>query len=230
MMRAAIFIHGHEEGPAQLKAILADEGFEITDIFTPEFDFEGFDHNIYDLLVVMGGVMGVYEADKYPYLLKEIEILQDRLEKDLPTFGICLGSQLIASALGARVYLAEQAMEIGWHKLSITDAGKNTAVQYLDDEPISMFHWHRDTFDLPDGATLLASSDNFKNQAFSYKTKIMALQCHPEVQDWQIPIWSVNESQEDKEKIEKDTMKYLPCLQDHFKTFMQEWLTEIGLK
>jgi len=226
-----IFIQTQSAGPARLIDIFGKEGFEQDHIFTPEFNFKKYDPLKPDLLVVMGGIMGVYEADQYPYLNDIIQAIKARAEQDLPTLGICLGAQLIAAALGSDVYKADQEMETGWYPLCLTKDGKGTAVEHLQKSRTNMFHWHRDTFDLPEGCTLLASSDNFKNQIFKYKNKIMAIQSHPEILRSQVPDWSSDLKDEDlKNKIMDDTLESLPDLNYHFRLFMKDWLAEVGLK
>lgn len=130
-----------------------------------------------DLLVVLGGPIGVYEEDKYPFLTDEIAQIAARLRAGKPTLGICLGAQLMARALGARVYPGP-AKEIGFAPLTLTEAGKTACVAGFDGVPV--LHWHGDTFDLPEGATLLASTAICRQQAFSYGRNAIGFQFHPE--------------------------------------------------
>jgi GMP synthase (glutamine-hydrolysing) len=129
-----------------------------------------------DLLVVLGGPIGVYEDDLYPWLKDEIAHIAARLKAQKPTLGICLGAQLMARALGARVYPGP-AKEIGWKSVSVAGDG---LLAPLADHPV--LHWHGDTFDLPDGATHLASTDICRNQAYSLGRHGLAFQFHPEAQ------------------------------------------------
>lgn len=133
----------------------------------PEFDF----------LIIMGGMMAAYDDDIYPWLAVEKKLIKETIDKDLKVLGICLGAQLIASALGARVYKNDFA-EIGFHPVEITD---NNKVLSGIEKQNCFFQWHGDTFDLPEGACRLATSVNVKNQAFSYRHNVFALQFHPEM-------------------------------------------------
>lgn len=148
-----------------------------------------------DLLVVLGGPIGVYQEKEYPFIKTEIALLEDRLKSNLPTLGVCLGSQLIARALGSRVY-PNHTKEIGWCSLKLTLEGKNSCVKYLDSEHTSMFHWHGDTFDLPSGASLLASTEVCNNQIFSFQNNTLAFQCHPEVAAQQLEKWWIGHAAE----------------------------------
>ncbi len=143
-----------------------------------------------ELLIILGGPISVNDTAMFPFLDAEISMLKKRLVADKPTLGICLGAQLIASALGAAVYSGDE-QEIGWYPLQITDAGKNTALRYLDGEHCSMLHWHGETFDLPEGAVLLASSEKCSNQAFQFGNNVLALQFHPEITQSNMEKWFI---------------------------------------
>ena len=144
------------------------------------------------LTIILGGPIGVYETENYPFLQQEIDLLKVRLGKNLPTLGICLGAQLIAHALGARVY-AGPVKEIGWSTLTIHPTDNNLLAP-LADQPV--LHWHGDTFDLPERATLLASSEYYPNQGFSVGPKILALQFHLEVLSNGLEKWLIGHTSE----------------------------------
>jgi GMP synthase-like glutamine amidotransferase len=130
-----------------------------------------------DMLVMMGGPMGVNEEAIYPWLIAEKELIRQCAVLGKPILGICLGAQLIASALGKRVYPGAYR-EIGWFPVTWTDQARRFGIPA---ETSTFFHWHGDTFDIPDGAVHLASSEATPNQAFLYNGHIVALQFHPEV-------------------------------------------------
>lgn len=130
-----------------------------------------------DFLIVMGGPMGVYDLADYPWLEQELDYLRNFLATPKPVLGICLGSQLMAAALGARVYKGPHP-EIGWH--SVSAPGKfPEGWSFLPEETL-VFQWHGDTFDLPDSAQHLYGSDDIPNQAFLYGGRALALQFHLE--------------------------------------------------
>ena len=138
-------------------------------------------------LIILGGPIGVYETETYPFLNPLIEQLKIRLAQNLPTLGICLGAQLIATALGAKVY-AGHTKEIGWSQLTLT-TDHASPLQPL--QGIYVLHWHGDTFDLPQQATLLASSEHYPHQAFSVGNNILGLQFHIEVEPKDFERWLI---------------------------------------
>ena len=134
----------------------------------------------FDWLIVMGGPMGVYDYGKFPWLNTEIEFIQQAIQADKTVIGICLGSQLIAAALGAKVY-SNTKKEIGWFPLFKTKAGKQHALLNELPDYLTSFHWHGDTFDLPKDSAHLLRTKACANQAFLYNDKVLGLQFHLEV-------------------------------------------------
>jgi GMP synthase (glutamine-hydrolysing) len=131
------------------------------------------------LLVVLGGPIGAYEDELYPFLADELRVIEQRLRATRPVLGICLGAQLMARALGARV-LPGTGREIGWAPLTLSEAGAGSCLAPLGDGT-PVLHWHGDTFDLPKGAVHLAATARYRNQAFAWDRHGLALQCHFEV-------------------------------------------------
>lgn len=132
-----------------------------------------------DFLIIMGGPMNIYEEDKYPWLTTEKKLIEQAIQQNKIVLGICLGSQLIADVLGAKVYKGNYP-EIGWFPVTQTEEAKKSDIFSLLPEKFPVFHWHGDTFELPNNATHLAYSEACQNQAFSYGKKVVALQCHLE--------------------------------------------------
>src|SRR4030095_3742381 len=125
-----------------------------------------------DLLLVLGGPIGIYEVDRYPFLKEELSIIEAAVKKDIPTIGICLGCQALAAVLAARVYPGREK-ELGWDKMTLTKEGKASALGAIDG--VRVLNWHGDTFDLPVGATRLASTKITPNQAFAHGPRVLAL-------------------------------------------------------
>ncbi|MEN2978769.1 glutamine amidotransferase [Tistrella bauzanensis] len=166
--------------------------FEDLGCFEPVLERAGYKVHYYDagvddlwtldplttgLIIVLGGPIGAYEDDKYPFLADELTLIEQRLAAGRPIFGICLGAQLMARAMGARVYPGP-AKEIGFASLTLTDAGAASCLGVFGDGPV--LHWHGDRFDLPDGAVGLASTPLCPVQAFSRGPNVLAAQFHPE--------------------------------------------------
>jgi GMP synthase (glutamine-hydrolysing) len=132
-----------------------------------------------DWLIVMGGPMNVYDEEQFPWLKDEKRFIRQAIDAGKTVLGICLGSQLVSSALGAKVY-KNRENEIGWFDIELTSLAQSGSLFFDMGNRIKVFHWHGDTFDLPENAIHLASSDCTKNQAYVYKNKVLALQFHLE--------------------------------------------------
>jgi GMP synthase (glutamine-hydrolysing) len=185
MKRALIVRHTPFEGAAGFRLPIEQAGYEFTriDVFDP--GFATLDWLAPDLLVVMGGPMGVYERAAHPWIDGELAGLAARLSQGLPTIGICLGSQMIAAAMGANVYPGP-VREVGFAPVSILAPA--SPLRHVTGVPV--LHWHGDTFDLPEGVERLAESEAYPNQAFRIDNWLLALQFHPEMgEDPRIEHW-----------------------------------------
>ena len=146
-----------------------------------------------DLVIVLGGPIGVYEEDQYPFLHDELAALRARLDTGRPTLGICLGAQLIAKALGAKVAPGRQK-EIGWGPIALSEAGSASVLAPFDGVPV--LHWHGDNAALPAGAIGLASTPACPVQAFAIGRTVLALQFHIEADPARIEQWLVGHTVE----------------------------------
>jgi GMP synthase (glutamine-hydrolysing) len=183
--------------------------------------------------VILGGPIGAYDEQDYPFIVDEIRLLERRLAADLPTLGICLGAQLMARTLGAKVYPGPEK-EIGWSPLELSNAGMHSTLAHLAPEQTSVLHWHGDTFDLPVGSILLASSTKYQNQAFSWGKCGLALQFHPEVTGSGLERWFIGHACEigaasgvSVAKLRQDTDDYAVRLEVQAAKFWQAWLASV---
>ncbi len=235
MKTALVFTHERHEGPGQFGDILKARGFGQRIIFVPEESVSAFDAGAADLVLVMGGPMGVYEAGVYPFLEEEIIFLKKRIALDRPTLGVCLGAQLVAAALGEEVFKGKAGQEIGWNPLTVHK--KDHPVRHLAGDKTNMFHWHGDTFELPKGTELLASSSLYPNQVYACGKNILALQCHPEVTPAMAADWLEEMEGEvrrskltpDIEELRAQTAKNIATMNIQAKLFFEEWLEGAGL-
>lgn len=133
----------------------------------------------FDLLIILGGRMGAYEVKEFPWLETEKEFIKEAIDKKKLVLGICLGAQMIAKALGGNVY-PHRHQEIGWWPIELTAEAEEVSLFNGIPKTFTVFEFHGDTFDLPEGATHLATSEACRNQAFSYGDKVVGLQFHPE--------------------------------------------------
>ena len=175
-------IHSLEHVPFENLAFIAqwaeDNGHKVTTTHLYENTvLPGLDD--FDLLVVMGGPMNIYEEDKYPWLALEKEFILQAIRSGKKILGICLGAQLIADVLGGKVK-KNKDKEIGWFPAELTSEAKTSALFQDFPQNFFAFHWHGDTFDIPPGAIHIARSKACLNQGFVYADKVVGLQFHLE--------------------------------------------------
>ena len=175
------------ESSGYLGELLNDDGFEITVVNAKH---ERLPDRSFSLVVILGASESA--NDPLPYLQSEQQLIKRCVEGDVPVLGICLGSQLIARTFGAEVY-AGPKKEIGFYHDLMINANSEFFSNFKN--PFTVFHWHGDTFDLPSGAALLASSGAYPNQAFRYKSAV-GLQFHLEVNEDLVNLWLDNAEKE----------------------------------
>jgi GMP synthase (glutamine-hydrolysing) len=233
-MRQALAIqHLAFEDLGNLADVLHQHSFEVLYVEAGRHDLTHLDPLRPDLLIVLGGPIGAYEETDYPFLCDELRLLQCRLAADVPTLGICLGAQLMARALGAKVYPG-CGKELGWAPLQLSEAGRHSPLVHLSGEQTAVLHWHGDTFDLPQGAAHLAATPGYQNQAFSWGKRGLALQFHPEVTAAGLEQWFIGHACEISAtpkvsiaQLRQDTQRYASQLQMQAQTFWQAWIQEI---
>jgi GMP synthase-like glutamine amidotransferase len=139
-------------------------------------------------IVILGGPMNVYEEDRYPFLRKEDLFIKETIQRGKSVLGICLGAQLIAKALGAKVVKA-RIKEIGWYEVSLTEEGTRDRMFCFLPKTFPVFQWHEDTFEIPKAGKLIATSSSIPRQAFRYGENVYGLQFHLEVTKGMIQEW-----------------------------------------
>lgn len=184
----------------------------------------------YCALIVMGGPMGVYETEDYPFIKDELRLIEGALKDKVPTLGVCLGAQLLAHAAGGRVYKG-RAKEIGWYDVELTPSGLTDKLLLGLPAKMKVFQWHGDTFDVPAGAVNLASSPLFENQLIRVGENAYGVQFHLEVTGGMVEEWIAIGRDElkalkeiDPKKILKDTPVMLPELHTHGGVFISRFL------
>jgi len=175
-VRAHYLQHVPFEGLGSIAPWLAAKGYEVTCTrFFESADLPDID--AIDLLVIMGGPMSVNDEDTFPWLVAEKRFVRKFISAGKPALGICLGAQMIASALGAPVF-ANPVKEIGWFPVQSVDAGEDALFRFPPTQTV--FHWHGETFDLPTAAVRLAKSEACENQAYQIGNSVIGLQFHLE--------------------------------------------------
>lgn len=175
---ALIIRHVPHEGVAGFRQPIEEHGYLVDRIDVNDPAFSSLDLAEPDLLIMMGGPMGVYEQDAHPWISCQMRRLARRLEADRPTLGVCFGAQMIAAALGAEVYPGP-SKEVGFHAVNVHDHALDGPLRHIAEVPV--LHWHGDTFTLPENVELLASSHVYDHQAFRRGSNILALQFHAEM-------------------------------------------------
>jgi GMP synthase (glutamine-hydrolysing) len=215
------------ESSGYLGELLARDGFDITSINAKH---ETIPNQKFSLVVILGAPESA--NDDFPYLIEEQELIKNSVNDDIPVLGICLGSQLIAKTFGAKVYKGP-TKEIGfYHDLMFSNDSKLFGGFK---NPFTVFHWHGDTFDLPTGATRLALSENYPNQAFQYKSAI-GLQFHLEVNEQMVNLW-LDKTEEklqqityiDPQKIRSDIDENISIVKSNMENFYKNFKSVFSL-
>ena len=185
--RFVVIQHLAAEGPGLIAAVAAHHGF-VVDVRRMDRGDAVPAADALDGLVVLGGTMAAYDTPAYPHLAAELRLLADACARDVPVLGVCLGAQLLAAALGARVFKGP-AFEIGFGEVRLTPEGADDRVLGPSGPAFPVFHWHGDSYELPRGATHLASSAAYAQQAFRFGPRAYGLQFHVELdrplaRDW----------------------------------------------
>jgi GMP synthase (glutamine-hydrolysing) len=186
-MKILVLVHVESEGPGTLGAFLESAGAEIRTARMYAGDKLPSEPIGLDAIVTMGGPMNVYEEDAYPFLRRETILLRNAVDGNLPVLGLCLGAQMIAKARGARV-TKSPAKEVGWGKVGLTDEGKRDSLLSGLPDSLDVLQWHEDMFEIPEGGTLLASSEACPHQAFRYRNAL-GLQFHLEINEEMLREW-----------------------------------------
>lgn len=190
MKTGLIIRHTPYEGIAGFREPIEAAGYVLDRVDVTDPGFSSLDFDAPDLLLMMGGPMGVYEREAHPWIAHELERLAGRIARGLPTLGVCLGAQMIAAAMGAEVRPGA-VKEIGFAPVTLNDPGADSPLRHVAEVP--MLHWHGDTFDLPDGVELLASTPSYAHQAFRRGPELLALQFHAEMgEDPRFEAWIEN--------------------------------------
>jgi GMP synthase (glutamine-hydrolysing) len=234
MTRAVAITHVGFEDLGTLEGELKHAGFQIEIFEAATANLRDIASTDPDLLIVLGGPIGVYEREAYPFLDMEIEWIRRRLMEKRPMLGICLGAQLIAAAAGASVFPGATGKEIGWFSIQAgPDASRYPEFERLFVTGMRVLHWHGDTFDLPAGAELIAKTDAYTNQAFAIGEHILGLQFHPEVTARGLEHWYVGHACElanagiSVSALRQETEKFAPTLEPAAQHLWRGWLSRL---
>jgi GMP synthase (glutamine-hydrolysing) len=231
--RVLVLQHARSEGLGTIEDALKFAGLEFEYVHTYQGQPIPENRGSNTGLVVMGGPMGVYETDRYPFLNGERKLIENFLEARLPILGVCLGSQLLAAALGAKVQKGARK-EIGWRPVQLSHVSGQDRLWAGQPSRFVAYHWHGDVFDLPKDAVLLASSDLTPAQAFRYGERVYGFLFHMEVSRHQIHQMlsefadEIQEENLSAAKILEESSSFLTPLQGIGATVFQRWAEMVG--
>jgi GMP synthase (glutamine-hydrolysing) len=229
MPRVVAVRHVAFEDLGSIASVLAERGHDAVYLDAGVADLS-FTPGPHDILIVLGGPIGAYEDNRYPFLTDELRLIERALKQNTPVLGICLGAQLLARALGALVYRGTRR-EIGVGSIDLSPQGHRSCLRHFAGAP-QVLHWHGDTFDLPAGAVRLASTAITPNQAFVHGTKVLGLQFHVEAEARQIERWLIGHTCEldmagiDVAALRKDLHMHLPDIERRGRAAIAEWLDD----
>ena len=215
------------EDAGYLGELLKEDGFNIHSVYAKQ---EKLPEKKYSLVVILGAPESA--NDDLPHLQEEQKLIKKSVENSTPVLGICLGSQLIAKTFGGKVY-SGQKKEIGFYSDLVSE--ENSSLFSGFDNPFTVFHWHGDTFDLPEGATRLVRSENYQNQAFQFKSAV-GLQFHLEVDAEMVNLW-LDKTEEklqntpyiNPEKIRCDIDENISIIKTNMKNFYNNFKSSFNL-
>ncbi len=223
MPHALVIRHMYSGSLFTIEESFREHGIDFTYVEGFSTDLSKIDALAPDLLVVLGGAMGVYQRDIFPWLDIEIDIIRKRIASDRPYFGICLGAQLLAASQGCDVYKGAQGSEYGFLPVQVNDAGQKTPIRHFDESKTRVLQMHGDTFDLPSNATLLASSALYENQAYSIGKNCYAVQFHPEFNQIGLENTLIEDcGKVDVLKIRADGTQYIPTMATQMKSCLND--------
>ncbi|MBV7435608.1 glutamine amidotransferase [Cardiobacteriaceae bacterium TAE3-ERU3] len=230
MKTALVIRHLHFEDLGIIAGVLHEQGYQVRYVEAGLCDFCALDPVADDLLIILGGPIGAYEEAAYPFLRDELGFIEQRLQANKAMLGVCLGAQLIARLLGAKVKSMGHK-EIGFAPLQLNEEVQNNPLAGLADVPV--LHWHGDQFAIPDGAAHLAASAACPNQAFSYGENVLALQFHLEADPHKLEQWLIGHACElaqagiDLQRLRDDAQQYGAALTAAGEQVMMSWFAGI---
>ena len=227
--KALIVQHDPTIHLGNLEEVLTEANIELVVVDARIFDFGAAPSDI-DLVVVLGNDHGVYEKDERPYIAREEAWLTAWTREKRPTLGVCFGAQILASALGAEVYRGDTRV-VGFRTVIPTPAGRDSPVRFFSDIPV--MEWHGDTFTLPEGATRLAGSSDYENEAFAVDDWALAVQFHPETTPEMHEQWLedshawVEDAGYDLHALRVERETHIAAMQKASQDMLRDWLANL---